>query len=156
MAGVRNKAEAKVAAAIVAATLPAVDHADGLLQAARLGMASVVAAGFAPMNLILNPADAAEMDIDLLGKALRGAEASTPKWGLTVIEAPAVTAGTVYVGDLYSAVSVYARDQVQLFITDSHAAEFVDEKLRILARQRLSAHVTQPNALAECTVTVTP
>lgn len=156
MQGVRAKAEAKVAAAIVAATLPTAEHADGLLEAARLGMAQAVIRGFRPVNLIINPTDAATMDIDLLGKALRGAEADTPKWGMTVIEAPAVTAGTVYVGDLYNAVSVYARDEVQLFITDSHAAEFIDEKLRILARQRLSAHVTQPNALIECTVTVTP
>ena len=154
MAGVRAKAEAKVAAAIVAATLPTAEHATGLLEAARMGKAEIITRGFSPVHLLINPADAATMDIDLLSKALRGAESDAPKWGLTVIEAPAVTAGTVYVGDLYSAVSVYARDEVQLFITDSHAAEFIDEKLRILARQRLSAHVTQPNALVECTVTV--
>lgn len=156
MWGVRNKAELKTYAAITAATLPTATHADGLLQAIRIGMAEAISRGFQAIDLVANPFDLAEMDLDLLTKTLQGARANSPKWELNPIEAGVVARGTAYTGSLYDAVSVYARNQVQMWVTDSHASDFISEKLRIMARQRLSAHVTQPNALIECTAAVNP
>ena len=54
--GLLNKAEGDMAAALVAATLPAATGAD-LLTAIRVGIGKVEAAGFTPNAVALNPAD---------------------------------------------------------------------------------------------------
>jgi len=149
--GVRDKAEALAAAALVAASLQGIAKPT-LLAAIRYGIAETQKAGFRSTAVVVNPTDYATIDVDLLTSTLNGARRESPVWGLTVVSAGAVAEGTAYVGDLMAGVTVFARQQVQLRMTDSHASEFTSNILRVLAEQRIKTIVTQPAALVRCTV----
>lgn len=153
--GVRQKAETKALAALVAATLPTATH-DTLMKAIRVGMAKVQNAGYTPTSVVLNPLDYADIDIELLALTLAGARANSPVWNLSIVPAGVVTAGTAYVGDIYRGMRKIYRAEARTKITDSHADEFVDNVYRILAEQRLSVHVVRPEAIVEASATVTP
>ena len=60
--GLLAKAEADMAAAIVAATLPTATGAD-LSTAIRVGIGTVQGAGYNPNAVVLNPADYAALDV---------------------------------------------------------------------------------------------
>jgi len=153
--GVRQKAEAKANAALIAATLPTASH-DTLMKAIRVGVAKVQMSGFTPTSVVLNPLDYGEIDLELLTLTTRGAQANNPLWGLTIIPAGVVTEGTAYVGDMYRGLRKIFRTEAYIRSTDSHADEFVDNVYRILAEQRLSVHVVRPEAIVECTAAVIP
>jgi hypothetical protein len=150
--GVRQKAEAKANAALIAATLPTATH-DTLMKAIRVGVAQVQIAGFSPTSVVLNPLDYGDIDLELLNLTTRGAQANNPLWGLTIIPAGVVTQGTAYVGDIYRGMRKIFKSEAYIRSTDSHADEFVDNVYRILAEQRLSVHVVRPDAIVECTAT---
>jgi Phage capsid family len=154
--GVRRKAEKQGAATLVAASIPA-EEGDSLLAGIRIGIARVQDNGFLPDTVVLNPFDYANIDLELLTKTLNGAKANSPLWSLdNIVPASAVPAGTAYVGDFEEGMTVYARSQVVVRMTDSHADYFINNKLVILAEQRVKTVVTQPLALAQVTGTVTP
>lgn len=143
------KEEAEAAAAINAAVLPATTGAD-LSTAIRNGMVLVELAGFTADAVLINPADAADLEV-----AARGANfASDPYWGLTPIKAASIPEGSPIVGDFRRAVERYVRSQVQLFITDSHADTFLTNVFTLLAERRSLTAVVRPQALAEVTVGV--
>ena len=148
--GVRQNAEADAAATLVAASLPASPGTGTLLEEIRRGVGTVQNAGFDAMTVVLNPADYAEIDIDLLTRTLNGARANSPLWALNVVPAGAVAAGTAYVGDFLSGARVFWRSGVRLSMTDSHEAEFVSGILRIKAVQRIEMKVVRPEALVKC------
>jgi HK97 family phage major capsid protein len=150
--GVRRKAETQAAAALIAATLPS--NADGktLTEAIRLGMAEVETAGFTADTVVVNPFDYAQIDIDLLGATLNGARVNGGIWNVNIVPATAVTAGTAYVGDFATGMTLFDRRNLALYMTDSHAAEFADNVLRVLAEARMKAVVVMPAALCEVTV----
>jgi HK97 family phage major capsid protein len=152
--GVRRKAETQAAAALIAATLPA--NGDGTTQteAIRLGMAEVEAEGFWPSVCVMNPFDAVKVDFEMLAATVDGASRRNAAWGLQIVTATSVTAGTAYVGDFVEAMTLFDRQNIAVYMTDSHAAEFVDNVLRVLAEARMKAVVVQPKAL--CEVTFTP
>jgi hypothetical protein len=153
--GVRAKAEADAAAALVAATLPTAEH-ETLLGAIRVGVAECQMAGFQPRTVVVNPLDYAEIDIDLLTLTLNGARRESPVWGLTVVPAGAVAAGTAYVGDFNAGMTLFDRQVTSLYITDSHASEFTSNILRLLAEARMKSIVTRPEAIVECSKAATP
>ena len=79
--------------------------------------------------------------------------------GLTAVAlavSQAVTAGTAYVGDFKTAMTLFDRGNLAVYMTDSHAAEFTDNVLRVLAEARMKAIVQMPAALCECTVAAAP
>jgi hypothetical protein len=151
MDGVKMKVEALAGAALVAATLPAVSD-DTLLKAIRVGVATVQTVGFQPTTCVINPLDYGQIDIELLGLTLAGARRDSPVWGLNIVPAPVVPAGTAYVGDFTAGMTLFDRQVVGIHMTDSHAAEFVSNILRILAEVRMKAIVIRPEAIVECTV----
>jgi hypothetical protein len=53
---------------------------------------------------------------------------------------------------MQSCVSLFARNQVAAYMSDSHADYFVKNLLVILAEQRALAAVTEPNAAEKVTV----
>lgn len=146
--GVRDKAEAQAADVLVGAALPE-QEGDTLLAAIRLGVADVQLRGFRPRTVALNPMDYANIDIDLLSRTLSGARANSPLWALNVVPAGAITAGTAYVGDFKSGGTVFARSEVVLRMTDSHADYFIKNQLVILAEQRVKTVITQPAAITK-------
>jgi Phage capsid family len=155
--GVRQRAEEKAIAALVGATLPTAEG-ETLMKAIRVGIAKVQMAGFGggQMSVALNPLDYADIDIELLALTLQGARANSPLWGLSIVPAGAVAAGTAYVGDIYRGMRKYFRSEAKVKMSDSHAALFLENKFVILAEQRLSVHVVRPDAIVEVSAAVIP
>jgi HK97 family phage major capsid protein len=71
-------------------------------------------------------------------------------WGLRVVVTPAMTEGTLLVGDFRQAV-VADRQQSAIYVTDSHKDWFARNLLAVLAEERLGFGVLDEDAF--CTVT---
>lgn len=152
--GVDLRAEAKTAAALVAGTYDTASHPDGLLQAIRIAMAMVQDKGFTPTSLVINPLDQAHIDIGLLHLSPGpGALAGRSIWQIpSIVATSKVPQGTAYVGNLFDALLTTYRSDSQLYMTDSHADEFTRNRVRILAEQRISVNLQQPNAVVQAEV----
>lgn len=149
--------EGAVAAALAAATLPPVVGSgaagDSLLGMIRVGIATVQGAGYASPNMVLiNPSDAADIDIAMLNGTMNGAVVNGAYWGVPVVPSNSVPVGTAYVGDFSVGVQLFNRGQADLYMTDSHADNFLRNILLLLAETRALATVPDPGALAECSV----
>jgi HK97 family phage major capsid protein len=140
--------------ALVAATLPTatVPAGGSLLNAIRAGVGTVQSAGYMPNAVMLNPADWAALDISVMGGTLGGPTVGTNFWGLTPIPSRWQTAGVALVGDFKAGVVWFDRNVSSVFVTDSHADNFIKNILVILAETRGKAAVPEPNALCECSV----
>lgn len=148
--GLRRKAEANAGAALAGGTYTTVTEST-LLEAIRVGIATVEMAGFQGRSVVINPLDYAQIDIDLLASTLMGARKDSPVWGVQVIPAASVAAGTAYVGDIASGLLHLDRRVTALYVTDSHADEFTSNILRALAETRNKVVVQQAAAIVECT-----
>lgn len=153
--GVDLRAEALAAAALVAGSYDSASHPDGLLQSIRVAMAMVQDKGFTPTTLVINPLDQANIDISLLNVSPGpGALAGRSIWQIPQIVATSkVPQGAAYVGNLFDALLTTYRADSQLFATDSHADEFTRNRVRLLAEQRISVNLQQPNAVVKASVT---
>lgn len=147
---VAKKEESQIADAMVAATLPTAEG-DDLLAAIRMGMAEVQEAGYNPTAVVLNPVDAAELDLAVMAASVAGPVTQSGFWGVRPIVASSQPAGTATVGDLRSGVSKFYRSAIGLYITDSHADTFLSNVFTLLAERRSLAAVVRPAALCECT-----
>lgn len=145
------KEEAEAAAALVAATLPTATSDDSLMAAIRVGIGVVQAAGYNPTAALINPADWADLDIQILGGTLLGPTISSTYWGVRLIASNAQPAGTVTVGDFAAGVQHYVRSGVALYVTDSHADTFLSNIFTLLAERRTRTLVSRPAALVEVT-----
>ena len=92
-----------------------------LVDLIRGAIATLQGRGVNPTAVIVNPADAAAIDIAMLaspggggGMVIYGAY-----WGLDVITAPEVTAGTAIVGDVQDGITYFHKAGLSLFTTDS-------------------------------------
>lgn len=153
--GLIRKVESEVAAALTAAALPTAEGAD-LLAAIRVGVATVQDAGYNPNAVVLNPADWAALDVSVMGGTLGGPTVGANFWGLRPVAVSSQPAGTATVGDFASGVVWFDRGVSDVFMTDSHAANFISNILVILAETRGKAAVPEPGALCECAATVVP
>jgi hypothetical protein len=61
-------------------------------------------------------------------------------------------AGTAYVGDFAQAVTVFDRGTTAVYLSDSHADNFIRNVLLLLAEIRALATVPEPQAAAKCSV----
>jgi HK97 family phage major capsid protein len=151
--------EAEAAAVLAGATLPTtpvVTADQDLMSAIRVGIGTVQSQGYNPNAVLLNPADWAGLDLFLFQKMIlgpSGPSVGTGFWGLTPISATSQPAGTATVGDFRAGVQHYARSQVQLYVTDSHADTFLANVFTLLAERRSKTAVVRPAALCECTAT---
>jgi HK97 family phage major capsid protein len=150
--------ETAIATALNAAPIPPVTGSaaggDTLLSSIRVGVATVQAAGYgSPNAVLLNPADWAALDIATIGNA-GGASGQSGFWGMRAVAVPSVPEGTAYVGNFATAVQLFTRGSVDVFMTDSHADYFVRNLLLLLAEIRALAAVPDPAAAAKCTVGV--
>jgi HK97 family phage major capsid protein len=154
--GIFRKLEADIAVALAGAPIPpatASAAAGGtLLSAIRVGLATVQGNGYTPNAVLLNPMDAADIDLAIMGGTLLGPAQTPGLWGLRIVGVPDITAGTAYVGDFQSAVTVFDRGNTTVYLTDSHADNFIKNVLLLLAEIRALATVPEPQAAAECTV----
>ena len=152
--GLLAKAEADMAAAIDAAatsTATATAAAGGLLTAIRKGIGTVQASGYDPNAVLLNPADYASLDVDVMGKTDAGPVTSQQFWGLRPVASNSITAGEAYVGDFMAGATLFDRGVSSVFVSDSHASLFISNILVILAETRVKSVVDEPLAICECT-----
>jgi len=115
--GVARKLNSEAALAINGVTTPSAE-ADSLLKAIRLAQSYVEDRDGNADLLLVHPADAADLDITLLGSTLNGAAYGSPVWGLRVVRTSKITAGRPLVLDS-SAVVAYVRSGIEYFLTDS-------------------------------------
>ena len=92
-----------------------------LVDLIRGAIATLQGRGVNPTAVMVNPADAAAIDIAMLsvpggggGMVIYGSY-----WGLEVITAPEVTAGTAIVGDIQDGITYFHKAGLSLFTTDS-------------------------------------
>jgi hypothetical protein len=156
--GVLAKQHASIAAALTAATLPAVDGAGDLLAGIRVGIGTVEAAGFVPNVVLLNPADWASLDVGLLNRTTNASATSLGQsfWGLRPVAYTGQAAGVATVGDFQDGVTLFRRSGVSVYATDSHADAFIKNIFTILAEARSKAVVTNAAAFAEVSEGVAP
>jgi HK97 family phage major capsid protein len=151
MRDVMLKLEAEAATAIAGATLATATDTVTLLGAIRKGVGVVQAKGYQPGAVLLNPADWAELDIDVFsGTSAGGSPIQRSFWGLVPIAAASQPAGTATVADLGAAVQHYRRSGVSLYITDSHGDTFLSNVFTVLAEARAKTVVVRPDAAVEC------
>ena len=155
--GIMRSLETAIVTALGAAAIPPATVALGgtLLAAIRTGIATVQTNGYAPNAVLLNPADAADIDLSVMGGTLNGPVVNGSLWGLRPIASPDVPAGTAYVGDFATGVVVFDRGTTSVYLTDSHADNFIKNILLLLAEIRALVTVPEPQALAECSVSPT-
>jgi HK97 family phage major capsid protein len=152
--GILRKLETDTAAALVAdADIPVTDDAD-LLTGIRIAIGNVQAAGYTQPNVILlNPADYAALDVSVMGSTTGGPTVNTSFWGIKTIAVGAVPAGTGYVGDMKTGMTLFDRGQSSVYMSDSHADNFLRNILVILAETRALPVVTEPGAIQRVTTT---
>ena len=152
--GVLTALEQAAAAALAApgSGIPSITNAD-LMTGIRVAIGNVQSRGYAnPNAVLLNPADFAALDLAIMGVTTAGPQSTGSVWGIPPIAVGAIPPGTAYVGDFKTAVTLFARDQVQAFMTDSHQDYFIKNLLVILAEQRALIAVTEPQAAEQVVV----
>ena len=152
--GVIQAIDNAVAAALnnAASGIPTSTATD-LLAGIRVAIGNVQARGYVTPNAaVMNPADFAAIDLAVMVESVDGPRKQSTVWGVPIVAATAVPVGTVFVGDMQSCVSLFARNQVAAYMSDSHADYFVKNLLVILAEQRALAAITEPNAAEKVTV----
>jgi hypothetical protein len=154
--GVLKRQHESIAAALAAATLPAVSDGGSLLAGIRVGIGTVQEAGFSPNAVLLNPADWAEIDVDVYTQTPNGPTIGQAFWGLRPVAYSGQPVGTATVGAFDEGVTLFRRSGVSVYVTDSHASTFTSNIFTLLAEARSKALVTVPAAFAECSAGTAP
>lgn len=153
--GLAAKLEADAAAKLIAATIPAAPGAD--LAGIRTAIGVLQGKGYSPNAILLNPADFAALDVALFDGSVSGTTSiAGTYWGVRPVPVPGLPVGTAYVGDVREGVTWFDRGTGNVFLTDSHADFFIRNTFVILAETRAAFAVTNPDSLAEVTITQTP
>lgn len=156
LGGVASALETAAVAALVAATLAAVDGAGDLTAAIRAGIATVESNGFKPNAVLVNPSDAAALDMGSYFQTNNGAVRNGAIWGLPIVAARSIVAGTSYVGDFKTGETWFDRGNTDVYMSDSHADFFLRNQLVVLAEARAAFAVTEPAAIVEATTGTAP
>jgi HK97 family phage major capsid protein len=133
---------------------------DGLRTAKRMvrtGTARASADG-----VIVHPADSEEFDlmVDEQGRYRAGdpfgvlgpSSDAPPIWRMRRVESEAVAEGTAIVGAFKQGATVFERNGVQVFTSDSHSDFFIKNLVAILFEERLALAVFFPTAFVEVTL----
>lgn len=116
-------------------------------------MADLWAAGYPADGILLNPADWATIEIDLLTTAagqtlLSYTDGGVPRlWGVPVIQSIGCTADTVAVGAFGQAYMVHNREGVVVEMSDSDSDNFTKNLITIRAERRLALATERPAAV---------
>lgn len=81
-----------------------------------------------------------------------GVTMQPPLWGLRTVVTPAVTAGTVVVGNFQQSSTVYRKGGVRVEATNSNENDFTNNKVTIRAEERVALAVRVPAALVKVTL----
>lgn len=119
----------------------------------RKVMGDLYAAGFPATAVVLNPADWASMEIELMtvaaGQTLFsvGAGGEPRLFGLPVIQSIGMTAGSFQVGAFGEAYMVYNREGVVVEMSDSDVDNFQKNLVTLRAERRLALATEKPAAV---------
>lgn len=112
------------------------------------------AAGYAPDAILLNPADAAQIDIDVMVTTSNGIQGlSVDSMGVTrfrgvpIVESIGVTADTFAIGAFREAGSIYNRQDVIVEMSESDSDNFVKNLITLRAERRLALAIETPGAI---------
>ena len=118
----------------------------------RKVMADLMAAGYSPDAILLNPADWATIENDLLitagGKIPFDYNNGQARlWGLPVVQSVGVTADTFAVGAFGQAGTIHNREGVVVEMSDSDGDNFTKNLITLRAERRLALAIEVPAAI---------
>lgn len=119
----------------------------------RKVIGDLYAAGYPATAVLLNPADWASMEIELMtvaaGQTLFSVDAGgTPRlFGLPVVQSIGLTAGNFQVGAFSQAYMVYNREGVTIEMSDSDSDNFTKNLITLRAERRLALATEVPAAV---------
>jgi len=112
------------------------------------------AAGYVPDAILVNPADSAQIDIDVMVSTSNGIQGlSVDSMGVTrfrgipIVESIGVTADTFAIGAFREAGSIYNRQDVIVEMSESDSDNFVKNLITLRAERRLALAVETPGAI---------
>ena len=108
--------------------------------------------GFSPNGIVLHPDDWADIEL-LKWDTEKIYLASNPRiqnqptlWGRSVVISNAMNSGDFLVGDFVQGAELFDRQQASIEISREHASFFTSNMVAILAEERISLAVYQPDA----------
>ena len=115
-------------------------------------IADLMAAGYPPNAILLNPADWATIENDLLitaaGKIPFDYNNGQPRlWGLPVVQSVGVTADTFAVGAFNVAGTIHNREGVVVQLSESDGDNFTKNLITLRAERRLALTIEVPAAI---------
>jgi HK97 family phage major capsid protein len=119
----------------------------------RKVIGDLYAAGYPATAVLLNPADWASMEIELMtvaaGQTLFSVDAGgTPRlFGLPVVQSIGLTAGNFQVGAFSQAYMIYNREGVTIEMSDSDGDNFQKNLITLRAERRLALATEKPAAV---------
>ena len=131
---------------------------DSWLEVIRAGIAAVESAGYPATVVVMNPADAAVVDMEMAA-ALGGLTAlpyESRPWGLSILTSPLIPQGTCYIGDYNEAMVLFERNRATVEITDSNDRNWERNVYTFRAEQRCIPALVNPAALVKGTLNVSP
>lgn len=135
------------------AALTAISGTFKKLVLIRKVMADLYAAGFPADAIVLNPADWATIEIELLttaaGQTLYSvSDAGIPRlFGIPVVQAIGMAADTFQVGRFSEAYMLYNREGVTVEMSDSDSDNFTKNLITLRAERRLALATEKPAAV---------
>lgn len=133
-------------AANLGATLPK-------LVLIRKLIADLMVIGYPADAILLNPADWATVEIELLTTTANqvrvgvNAQGNTTLWGVAIIQAVGVTADTLLVGSFGQAATIHNREGVVVELSESDSDNFTKNLITVRAERRLALTVDRPAAI---------
>lgn len=129
-------------------TLPGATRIDIL----RLAMLQAELALLPATGHILNPADwaAIELTKDTTGQYIIGnpqGQIGATLWGLPVVTSMAMTADTFLTGNFRDAAQIFDRELANVVVSTENEADFVENKVTILAEERLALAIYRAQSL---------
>lgn len=155
---VETKLRAGLAATLEAAAVGVLGDVDAFgggevgLAGIRASIGALQSAGYQPNAIVVNPADAATLDIDVMGVTTAGPVTQGAYWGIRVVPVPGVTPGTAYVGDFTNGITWFDRSSASVYMSDSHADYFVRNLFVVLAEQRSAFALTETDAVQSVSI----
>jgi hypothetical protein len=114
---------------------------------------------YSPDGVVVHPTNwqAVELSVDNNGQFKAVTDVGnglTPRvWGLNVIVTTNITVATFLVGGFREGATLWEREGVEIYITDSHASNFTSNILTLLAEMRAALSVWRPKAFVKGTLT---
>jgi len=133
-------------AANLGATLPK-------LVLIRKLIADLMVIGYPADAILLNPADWATVEIELLTTTANqvrvgvNAQGNTTLWGVAIIQAVGITADTLLVGSFGQAATIHNREGVIVELSESDSDNFTKNLITVRAERRLALTVDRPAAI---------